>query len=259
MNNQNPIVAVVPVALDNGLYRLDVIVSNAPADLFGAAFHLKISGGDWMLEKYESGSAFALGEEKPLIIASPKIVNGVKEIIAGVSKTSQQRGKVVDGTLISFYVRNVGSGAVNLTFANTHLSVLDGGRRDVDGVVWRDGAIVSGRTAADSTAQRATGTEAKSEAGSLAGQVGGLASEQVEDSESVSAAGLALGQGDGLAAVFASSQLRADVFAKQDEFDAASLTQFYEFLSIALIIMVVGCVVCYFRVRGRRNCEKDSK
>lgn len=162
MNNENlPTITIVPSQVKDGLYRLDINVSGVPSNMFGVAFHLKISGDGWRLMKYEGGDVFAADgataatavtgataatSGKLFAIASEKTVNGEREILAGVVRTSPQNGAAKDGTLISFYVKGFGTELLNMKFTDTHMSVYEGGRRDLTGVVWRDKTISPARS-----------------------------------------------------------------------------------------------------------------
>ena len=53
----------------NPLVRVDVKIQNAPADFFGAAFDLVITGGEWSLKKYEAGEVFGNTMNPPLMLA----------------------------------------------------------------------------------------------------------------------------------------------------------------------------------------------
>jgi hypothetical protein len=202
------------------IYRVDVSVLNVPADLFGVAFHLKIRGAEWNLVRYEGGNAFALSKENPLILASEKVIGEEKEIIFGAVKMAQDKSKVGDGALVSFYINvsgsqdavvGKGSNMIDFKFSDTHLTVVDGARRDVS-AVWEDGDFVlSGKV----------GAESESLSG---GDLGGVA------------------------------QFQASVIAKNDDVGFDSLPSIYLFLGVSFVILSVVYLVCCLFMRRRRVC-----
>lgn len=219
MNNENLPKITVGTESVGDLMRVDVNVSNVPSDLFGVAFHLKISGAEWNLARYEGGDAFALSKEAPLILVTEKVIGEDKEIIFGAVKMAQDKSKVSDGALVSFYINtegatnNVGKGAdtIDFSFSDTHLTVVDGGRRDVD-AVWEDGNFVFG-------AEADVGTDAD-----------------------------VLG-----ADVVGSTQLQTEVIAKTGGIGYDSLSQIYLFLGSAFVSFLVIYVVCCIFARRKRG------
>ena len=137
MNTQIPTVSFDAVKVGDNLVRVDVILKNAPENLFGAAFHLKAGGVVWYLKSYEKGDLFATEGLAPLMLAEEKTVTGGdKEIVFGVSLRRTDVINIRDGTLASFYLQTEGEGSLKLDFTDAHLSIIGLVRTDVENAKW---------------------------------------------------------------------------------------------------------------------------
>jgi hypothetical protein len=135
-------VNTIKIALDavqtGDLIKINLEASHLPKNFLGIAFHLKVEGADFTLEKYESGTATSALSQKPLMLASQK----GDEIIFGLTKKAQDKTILGDGDLATFYIKTGNAAELNLKFSDTHLSVLSGGRKDLSDAVWEDEKVV---------------------------------------------------------------------------------------------------------------------
>lgn len=127
---------IAPKPLDNGLIAVDVNMSNVPEHLFGAAFHLKISGADWTLSGYQLGTVFDGSD--PLLLVNEK----GDVVVTGISLRREEPAHAQDGKLITFYVQPLEEGEISFQFDYPILSTYENGRKDVEAVEWR-GAFLS--------------------------------------------------------------------------------------------------------------------
>ena len=134
-------VSVEPLWLDINTLRLDVKIKNAPKDLFGAAFDLKIDGIGWKLQGYEAGEVFKSSGFEPLMLAVEKDVS--HRLVSGLSLKSTDTINVYDGTMMSFCLKieQLGlvreTGSLKVSFEDNVLSSLSGGKRlDLEKVEW---------------------------------------------------------------------------------------------------------------------------
>ncbi len=161
-----------------GLLRVDILASNIPDNFLGIAFHLKISGSAWQMERFTAGKIFE-GID-PLILALEKsLKNGEKEIVFGLALKNGQKisanfsaGKNVvpgggldsdgaesgvlvadngtlasdNGVLASFFLKVQQPEALQFEFTNEHFSVFEAGRRDLADVTFQDYKSLPGQT-----------------------------------------------------------------------------------------------------------------
>ena len=145
MNTLNlAIITVNAVRAGENLIRVDADIKNAPADLFGAAFHLHADGVKWKLNGYEAGDVFSGPGLEPLMIAEEKHAGGSAEIVFGISLKRTDEAKVSDGKLVSFYLQTEGGGDLEFSFSDTRLSVLNESRRDIENAVWESKTVRPG-------------------------------------------------------------------------------------------------------------------
>lgn len=110
MNNQTT-VTIGTERLDAETVRVDIKVSGAPADLFGAAFDLKVSGAEWKLKSYEAGDVFVSSAGPPLMLAVEKGTgNSDHKIVAGISLKKGAEIDDEDGRIMTFYLTLTGKG-----------------------------------------------------------------------------------------------------------------------------------------------------
>ena len=110
MNNQTT-VTIGTERLDTETVRVDIKVSGAPADLFGAAFDLKVTGAEWKLKSYEAGDVFVSSAGPPLMLAVEKGTGSVDhKIVAGISLKKGTEIDEGDGRIMTFYLTLAGKG-----------------------------------------------------------------------------------------------------------------------------------------------------
>jgi hypothetical protein len=211
--------------IDSGLVRADVSVINAPADTFGAAFDLVISGGDWSLKSYEAGELFRISGTPPLMMAVEKTVDSHR-IVTGMSLKRGVNLESDGGTLISFYINASGDSAFKISFANNVLSALrDGNRMDLKETGWMGAEIMREPLALDGNAIGG-GTMFLSAAGGLqtgGSQISGASGTQVTDAT--------LAQAN----LFGNSHGDSAVLLWWED----PVAQVYIFLGIALVVMIL--------------------
>jgi len=128
-------ISAEPALLLEDLVRIDVTIEGAPADLFGVSFHLMTDGADFELKSYHVGTVFDKAE--PIHLVHEK--NG--SFVTGLTLKRGDQADILDGNLITFYVRPLEEGELSFHFDYPVLSVFEGGRKDVEAVEWLDGAV----------------------------------------------------------------------------------------------------------------------
>jgi hypothetical protein len=123
-----------------GLLRLNIVADNVPENFLGIAFHLKIKGMEWKLEKFGAGGL--LKNTDALVLAAEKLFqDGTKEIVFGESLKNGQKllGGGSGGELATIFLSTGNAkGDLQFEFTDEHFSVYEAGRRDLKEVVWQD-------------------------------------------------------------------------------------------------------------------------
>lgn len=128
-----------PQPMENGLVAVDVNLSGAPMNLFGAAFHVNISGVDWKLSGYHMGTVF--GGSEPFLLVSEK--DGV--LITGISLRRAEPATIRDGKLITFYIHPLKESKISFGFDYPVLSTYQDERKDVEDVEWIGATVFEDR------------------------------------------------------------------------------------------------------------------
>ncbi len=138
MNTQDyPKITLDALPSGENLVKINVNIKNAPNDLFGAAFHLQLTGSDWQLSKFENGNVFNAPGYAPLIMTQARQVSDrAKEIVFGISLRRTDKVAASDGTLVSFYLQTDPAGKLQIDFTDTRLSVMNSQRVDLKNVTW---------------------------------------------------------------------------------------------------------------------------
>ena len=211
MDNLFKILAVEEggVRSDDGLIKIDVRAENVPKDLFGVSFYLRIEGGGWKLKRFESGNVFEGAD--PMVLVKEKDGDF---IVAGMSLRLMDEVRVTDGVLLSFFVEPKENGNYVTSFENGVASVFDGGRKDLDNVVWEGGKF------------GVTGILVDEDVVLLIG------AEDMDEEGEVLSAGL--------------TEVRADMLALQTRGEGvgeSALTNAYLFLAAVFLMMFFGYLV----------------
>lgn len=185
-------ISLLPVKVVDGV-RLDLQIQNAPADFFGLAFHLKISGAPWDLQKYQLGEVFR-GIPQPFVLVNMK--NGLvgasndsslpvasqqvsslstppqnAEIVFGLSLQRGQNLSVQEGNVVSFYLKTAALPTdLKFQFTDQVLSLLQEQRKDFNRVSWQVENLVNSANPvnlAGSAADLQNGTPNLQNSGSL--------------------------------------------------------------------------------------------
>ncbi len=210
MNNSLKILAEAEGGLrsDDGLIKINVRAENVPNNLFGVSFYLRIEGGEWKLKGFESGNVFEGAD--PMVLVKEKDGDFV---VAGMSLRLMDEVRTTDGLILSFFIEPEVNGDFNMVFENGVASVFDGGRKDLDNVVWEGGEFGVTGILVDENVVLLSGEEGTDEDGE------------------VLSAGL--------------TEVRADLLNSPVSAGAgeSALTDVYVFLAAALLIMIAGYFV----------------
>ena len=174
------------VSLESGAYRVDVKVENAPVNLFGGGFDLKIkaAGSDvkgFSLDSYSLGSVFAVDKHDGVASFS-HLDSENNSVVFGISMLRSNHYSVNDGVLASFVVRPVAKEGemISISFERGFLSGFDGASRfDFNDVVWSGNAFVfssSGAVGKTGNNQAVTAQKGSEKVGVNDGKSGSLVS-----------------------------------------------------------------------------------
>jgi hypothetical protein len=103
--NHNVTIRLAPSYSGPAELKVDVIAENVPKNLFGAAFHLNITGGEWKMINYTNGNVFKSFGDFPLILAKEKVTSAGKEIVFGITMKRGDPLAAEDGVLSSFLLK----------------------------------------------------------------------------------------------------------------------------------------------------------
>jgi|GEM_PF-6044841 len=142
--------------LSPGILRVDVMAKNVPPNLFGAAFHMRVLGGDWSLENFQKGAVFGDGSNSPLVLAEERAVSaGGKEIVFGMTLKRTEAAAAKDGKLVSFNLK-IGSGAkISIDLSDVRLVALGESVSEIPNVKWDAATVDIGALAAGQAMGRA--------------------------------------------------------------------------------------------------------
>jgi hypothetical protein len=129
------IVSLSSVQVQANLVRLDVLIKDAPLDLFGVAFHVKVKGGGWEVSKWEVGDVFPLAVQPLTLVSTQK---DTSEIVAGLSLKRGYKAASQEGKLLSFYLETSGQEPLSFEFTDGVVSAFQAQRRDLADVIWQN-------------------------------------------------------------------------------------------------------------------------
>jgi hypothetical protein len=139
-----------------GTLRVDVTVVNVPANLFGAAFHLRIRGGEWSLENFQKGGVFGDGNFAPLVMAEEKMSGaGIKEIVYGMTMKRTEAATAKDDILVSFNLKVEQGAKLNIGLSDVRLVTLGESLTEIPDVKWEEIPVDTDTLAAVQGAGRA--------------------------------------------------------------------------------------------------------
>lgn len=134
----------------SGLVMAEVVIDNAPKNLFGASFYLKVGGVEWGYEGYKNGDLFAGSDPIWLVkerngelifgvtLKRADFIAGKEKFLGGVSGGGGG-SEGVSGKLVSFILKPHSNGVLNFEFVRPVLSVFENGRSDLKNVEWNGG------------------------------------------------------------------------------------------------------------------------
>lgn len=115
------------------LTRVILHINAPPSDLFGLAFHLKITGSDWSLLRYQLGGAFNKSV-LPLVLVNQEKTSD--ELVFGLSFKDGDKPELVSGELVSFDLKTADPAKLRFEFNNTVVSANNQNRVDLGNVKW---------------------------------------------------------------------------------------------------------------------------
>jgi hypothetical protein len=127
--------------VQNGQQRFDLQGKNLPENLLGMAADLQFSGDlkNWQFDHWEWGDVLTGKGINPILLVKPDWPNG--KLILGLTQKADQLKAVADGRLMSMYFK--GKGQLDFQgFSRQILSIYDGKRVDLPGIVWKDSQML---------------------------------------------------------------------------------------------------------------------
>ncbi len=119
--------------------RLDVFIKDAPVDLFGVAFHVKVKGKGWDVSKWEVGDVFPLAVQPLTLVSTQK---DTSEIVVGLSLKRGYKAASQEGKLITFYLQTSTQEPLSFELKEGVVSTFQAQRKDLADVIWQNSTFI---------------------------------------------------------------------------------------------------------------------
>jgi len=133
---QNTTIRLVSSYTATNTLKIDVVAENVPPNLFGAAFHLKVKGGEWEMVNFAKGDVFAAVGDSPLVLAQEKTSGDGREIVFGITMKRTDPLTAKDGVLVSFGLKVEPGAKLNLDLSDVRLVAAGTSVTELAGVKW---------------------------------------------------------------------------------------------------------------------------